>query len=358
MADPNSDANLAALQKAEADLKVVEGKIFEQYQAIADLSKSLGTGTLIPEEDDEGQFQGQEYSPEWQLLVAESKRLKAQILQLKSALGLADTAQPIDDLYHGLPPGAYHTSNVVSPDAEGAPPAWPVKPPEAETLIKFDTPMYSAPVQIETSPPPSEAIADEVAFDVAAMPEAPNRTPPANTRLRNAVLVAGGVVLFVGAAVVVGGLGSRPSPTPTAPVAAATPTPAPTPSAPPVTETTAPSLPPVIAGPIEYASECNGECFMEVDPQTCDRTFHFVLALWGDAATAYEGKTAIISTKGPGLQPTYEVVVANGKVVLDAVAKGSDYGGNPDAGCGANASWTGLLTSVDGNPTDTPNAPT
>ena len=96
---------------------------------------------------------------------------------------------------------------------------------------------------------------------------------------------------------------------------------------------------------------------MKVDPGTCDRTFHFDLTLLDVDPSKYEGKTAVISTVGPGLQPTYNVTVTGGKVVQDAVATGASYGGDPNRACGVNAHWTGLLTSVDGQPTTTPDPP-
>jgi hypothetical protein len=112
--------------------------------------------------------------------------------------------------------------------------------------------------------------------------------------------------------------------------------------------------------PVRYQSNCQGACFMVVDAATCDRTFHFDLVLLGDDVAKFEGKTAVISTLGPGLQPTYEVPVSGGKVVLDAVATGASYGGDPSRSCGVNGAtlqWTGLLTSVDGHPTITPDPP-
>ena len=96
---------------------------------------------------------------------------------------------------------------------------------------------------------------------------------------------------------------------------------------------------------------------MTVDPATCDRTLHFDLTLLGDYVDALEGTTAVISTIGPGLQPEYETTVTGGRVVVDATATGASYGGDPARACGVNAQWTGLLTSVDGIPTITPDPP-
>ena len=112
--------------------------------------------------------------------------------------------------------------------------------------------------------------------------------------------------------------------------------------------------------PIRYQSNCQGACFMKVDAATCDRVFHFDLTILGDDVAKFEGKTAVISTLGPGLEPTYDVPVAGGKVVLDATATGASYGGDPKRGCGVNGAtlqWSGFLTSVDGQPTITPNPP-
>jgi hypothetical protein len=120
------------------------------------------------------------------------------------------------------------------------------------------------------------------------------------------------------------------------------------------------TTPAVANKPINYQSNCNGACFMKVDPASCDRTFHFDITLVGDVAR-FEGKTAVISTAGPGWQPTYNVAVAGGKVVQDAVVPGSAYGGDPARACGpkdATAHWAALLTSVDGHPTVTPDPPT
>ena len=114
---------------------------------------------------------------------------------------------------------------------------------------------------------------------------------------------------------------------------------------------------PATTNHVSYRSNCIARCFTSLDPVSCDRTFHFDFTLLGDVARL-EGTTAVITTVGPGLQPTYEVKVAGGSVVLDAVAYGTAYAANPSAGCGTNAHWTGLLTSVDGLPTVTPDPPT
>ena len=250
---------------------------------------------------------------------------------------------PVGDLAEG----AFEVASDEAPVA----PAAPAAPLDGQVLQPVDTYVPAGPVEEKVPFHEWDASDLPVGFEKDSQPAGNGQRVALIFGLIVLTLVGGGVGLAV--------LGSQPPPialasptaSSTAPTATATPT---TPS---VTETIAPTLP-VVTGPISYASECNGECFMEVDPVTCDRTFHFVLAIDEAYAPALEGKTAIISTKGPGLQPTYEVPVVGGKVTFDAVAKGADYGGNPNALCGANASWTGLLTSVDGIPTFTPDAPT
>ena len=355
MADGDLNALLAEREQAEADLAAIWRQIDATKNNIAE-NNDFGVSSLK-----ELQFKAAD-------LGSRIRELNREIIAATPSSGV---------LYEGAPGAPPLPSTAPVPPTAPAPPgphAGEHQPPVgAMDGATFEVASDEAP---DAPAPPVE---DKVPFQpvdtyVPAGPveeKVPFHEPDASdlpTNLvdemeqagngRRVALIFGLVVLtLVGAGAGIAVLGPGPSPAPSAPPTALT-TPAPaTATAPAVTETIAPTLPPVV-GPIRYASECNGDCFMEVDPVTCDRTFHFVLALAGDAATIYEGKTAIISTRGPGLQPTYEVPVIGGKVTLDAVAKGSDYGGNPNALCGANASWTGLLTSVDGKPTNTPNAPT
>lgn len=226
---------------------------------------------------------------------------------------------------------------------------------KAEIEAKQDEALHLGPAPSLDHVAPTGVQPQESNFEVASAafdepPPAPPAGPNQGANKKIVALVVGAILLALVAAVVLaGGGGSESTSTSTPSVPAASDTGAGASSA--VTPA---------AGPIRYQSNCQGECFMKVDPVTCDRTFHFDLTLLGDAATKFEGRTAILSTRGPGLQPTYEVPVQGGKVVVDAVATGVSYGGDPIRACGppdGTASWTGLLTSVDGQPTSTPDPP-
>jgi hypothetical protein len=351
MGSGSLDAKLAELKQAEADLAVIQRQIDIARKNVDEGANFLADTDLLG-------------------LASTANMLRWKVWTLRAQIGIAT---PAGDLFQGLPPSdptfvAATTILSDSADRESiAQPSLPPtevfntapKPPSGDPLKVVDDPLLYQPPDFQLEhQPAADPMADDVAFlEVAATGTKPG-APPANNRLRKALFVGTGAVLFVGAGIGLAVVGSKPAPIATPPPSATATAGQPTPTGLPATPTTAPTQPLVIVGPIRYASECNGDCFMEVDPATCDRTFHFVLALLGDAATVLEGKTAIIATAGPGLQPTYEVPVVGGKVTLDAVAKGSDYGANPNAACAANASWTGLLTSVDGIPTTTPDGPT
>jgi hypothetical protein len=194
-------------------------------------------------------------------------------------------------------------------------------------------------------------------------PPPPTRPTPSSGTVRWWLPVIGGVVLVVLVTVVgmvvLGGSGGSHESASGHPSTASSSTPGTAQPASPAVEATAPAAQTDL--PIEVRSTCPEPCASE--DSHCNFTFHWSWQLFQSDKqtpdTTHDGEQAVVATNGHGMRPRYQVAVgAGGQVVLDAVARGADWGGNRDNGCYVpGVTFAVALISVGGHPTSTPHPP-